>query len=208
MHRVCGAIYCLAASPGSPLGPAGPIAPTGPAGPGGPIAPGGPAVPEDPAGPGGPAGPAGPIGPGRPQFCITTSFLSCPEVISTRQVDGNSGPIQRNPPVEVLSTCTVLLGLILICTMGSRTPLTLPTIVNSPRDMAAVVINISARAFPPHAITQADVTTAPISFASMAIPAASCQDTKFNHQSPTRTRAARPCGPTRPAESSSAHLHQ
>jgi hypothetical protein len=57
--------------------------------------------------------------------------------------------------------------------MGSRTRLTLPTIVNSPRDMAAVVINISARAFPPHAITQADVTTAPISFASMAIPAAS-----------------------------------
>jgi glucan phosphoethanolaminetransferase (alkaline phosphatase superfamily) len=73
----------------------------------------------------------------------------------------------------VLSTCTVLLGLILICTMGSRTRRTLPTIVNSPRDMAAVVINISARAFPAHASTQADVTTAPISFASMAIPAAS-----------------------------------
>jgi len=65
--------------------------------------------------------------------------------------------------------------------MGSRTRLTLPTIVNSPRDMAAVVINISARAFPAHAITQADVTTAQISFASMAIPAASCQATKFNH---------------------------
>jgi hypothetical protein len=72
------------------------------------------------------------------------------------QVEGNSGPIQRNPPVELLSTCTVLLGPILICTLCSRGRLTLPTIVNSPRVMAAVVINISARAFPPHAITQAN----------------------------------------------------
>jgi hypothetical protein len=51
-------------------------------------------------------------------------------------------------------------------------PGSLPTIVNSPRVMAAVVINISARAFPPHVITQAieTVTTARIRFASMAIP--------------------------------------
>jgi hypothetical protein len=160
--RVCGLIYCLAASPGSPLGPAGPIAPAGPAGPG---------------------GPAGPAGPGRPQFSITTSLLSSPEVISTMQVEGNSGPIQRNPPVELLSTCTVLLGLILMCTLCSRGRLTLPTIVNSPRVMAAVVINISARAFPPHVITQAVVTaaTARISFASMAIPPAFCQNAKFDH---------------------------
>jgi hypothetical protein len=34
--RDFGLIYCLAASPGSPLGPAGPNAPAGPAGPGGP----------------------------------------------------------------------------------------------------------------------------------------------------------------------------
>jgi hypothetical protein len=86
------------------------------------------------------------------------------------QVAGNSGPIQRNPPVEVLSTSTVLVGLILRRTLCSRGRLTLPTIVNSPRVMAAVVINISARAFSLDAITQAVVTAAtPISFASMPI---------------------------------------
>jgi hypothetical protein len=87
---------------------------------------------------------------------------------------GNSGLIQRNPPVELFSTCTVLFGLILMCTLGSRGRLTLPTIVNSPRDMAAVVISISARAFPVHMIRQVVVTTtmARISFANMAI--ASC----------------------------------
>jgi hypothetical protein len=87
------------------------------------------------------------------------------------QVEGNSGPIQRKLPVEVLSTCTVLLGLILICTLGSRCRLTLPTIVNSPRDMAAVVMSISARAFPPHVIRHvvATATMARISFANMAI---------------------------------------
>jgi hypothetical protein len=74
------------------------------------------------------------------------------------QVEGNSGPIQVNRPVSVLSTCTVLLGLILICTLGSRGRLTLPTIVKSPREMAAVVINISARATSPHVIAQAVVT--------------------------------------------------
>jgi hypothetical protein len=88
------------------------------------------------------------------------------------QVEGNSGPIQRNPPVELLSTRTVLLGLILILTLCSRGRLTLPTIVNSPRVMVAVVISISARAFPPHVITQVVVTatTARISFASTALP--------------------------------------
>jgi len=87
------------------------------------------------------------------------------------QVEGNSVPIQRNPPVELLSTCTVLLGLILIRTLCSRGCLTLPTITNSPRVMAAVVINISARAFPPHVITQeiATAATARTSFASTAI---------------------------------------
>ena len=86
------------------------------------------------------------------------------------QVEGNSGPIHLNPPVEVLSTCTVLLGLILISTLGSRGRLTLPTITNSPCEMVAVVINISAFAFPPHVITQAVVTarTAPMNFANMA----------------------------------------
>src|SRR6516165_9918086 len=116
-----------------------------------------------------PGSPGGPGGPGRPQFSITTSLLSSPEVISTMQVEGNSGPIQRNPPVELLSTCTVLLGLILICTLGSRGRLTLPTIVNSPRVMAAVVMSISARAFPLQVIAQAVVTaTARIIFASMS----------------------------------------
>jgi hypothetical protein len=88
------------------------------------------------------------------------------------QVEGNSGPIQRNPPVELLSTCTVLLGPILRRTLCSRGRLTLPTITNSPRVMAAVVINISARAFSLNVITQAvaTVATAPINFAGMAIP--------------------------------------
>jgi hypothetical protein len=99
------------------------------------------------------------------------------------QVEGNSAPIQRNPPVKLRSTCTVLLGLILIFTLCSRGRLTLPTIVNSPRVMAAVVINISARAFPPHVITQAveTTTTARVSFASMAILPAFCQNAKFDH---------------------------
>ena len=118
--RGCGLIYCLAASPASPLGPAGP---NGSAGPG---------------------GPAGPRGPGRPQFSITTSLLSSPDVISTMQVEGNSGPTQRNPPVELLSTCTVLLGPILRRTLCSRGRLTLPAITSSPCEMVAVVINISA----------------------------------------------------------------
>ena len=126
---VCVLIYCFAASPGSPLGPAGP------------------------GGPAGPAAPGGPAGPARPQFCISTSLLSSPEAISTTQVEGNSVPIHLNPPVGLPSTCTVSLGLILICTLGSRARLTLPIIVNSPRDMAAVVMSISARAFPTHMIT-------------------------------------------------------
>ena len=86
------------------------------------------------------------------------------------QVEGNSGPIHLNPPVGVLSTCTVLLGLILISTLGSRGRLTLPTMTNSPRDMLAVVINISACALSRHVITQAAATAATvlISFASMA----------------------------------------
>ena len=158
---VCVLIYCLADSLGSPLGPAGPVAPAGPAGPGGPV------------------GPGGPAGPGSPQFCITTSLLSSPELISTMQVEGNSGPIQRKPPVELLSTCTVLLGLILMRTLGSRGRLTLPTIVNSPRDMAAVVISISARAVAPHAIGKivVIVTMARISVVNMAFT--SCTRSEF-----------------------------
>ena len=86
------------------------------------------------------------------------------------QVEGNSGPIHLNPPVEVLSTCTVLLGLILISTLGSRGRLTLPTITNSPRVMVAVVINISACALPSHVIAQAVITamTVPMNLARMA----------------------------------------
>ena len=75
-------------------------------------------------------------------------------------VEGNSGPIHLNPPVAVLSTCTVLLGLILISTLGSRGRLTLPTITNSPRVMVAVVINISACAVSGHVIAQAIVAAA------------------------------------------------
>ena len=154
----CVLIHCLADWPGSPLGPAGPVAPAGPAGPG---------------------GPAGPAGPRSPQFCITTSLLSSPELISTMQVEGNSGPIQRKPPVELRSTRTVLSGLILMFTLGSRGRLTLPTIVNSPRGMAAVVISISARAVAPHAIGKivVIVTMARISVANMAFT--SCTRSEF-----------------------------
>ncbi|MCK1393262.1 hypothetical protein [Bradyrhizobium sp. 1] len=83
---------------------------------------------------------------------MTTSLVSGPDVIFTMQVEGKSGPIHRNPPVEVLSTFTVLLGLILISTPGSRGRLTRPTMTNSPCDMAAVVISISACALPVHII--------------------------------------------------------
>jgi hypothetical protein len=83
---------------------------------------------------------------------MTTSLVSGPDVIFTMQVEGNSGPIHRNPPVEVPSTFTVLLGLILISTPGSRGRLTRPTMTNSPRDMVAVVISISACALPVHII--------------------------------------------------------
>ena len=88
----------------------------------------------------------------------------------TMQVDGNSGPIHLNPPVEVLSTCTVLFGLILISTLGSSGRLILPTMTNSPCDILAVVINISACVLPLQVITMAVVaaTLAPMSFESMA----------------------------------------
>lgn len=99
-------------------------------------------------GPAGPGGPVGPMGPGSPQFWITTSRVSSPEVIFTIQVDGNSEPIHLNPPVAELSTVTVLLGLILITTLWSRGRRTRPTMTSSPRVMFAVVINISARALP------------------------------------------------------------
>jgi hypothetical protein len=52
----------------------------------------------------------------------------------------------------VLWTWTVLVGLILISTPGSRDRLTLPTMTNSPRVMLAVVINISACALSHHEI--------------------------------------------------------
>src|SRR5262245_19663335 len=96
--------------------------------------------------------------------------MSGTEVILTMHVEGNSGPIHLNPPVEVLSTRTVLLGLILISTLGSRGRLTLPTITSSPRDMVAFVINISAYAFPSHVVTQAVITarTVPMNLASIA----------------------------------------
>jgi hypothetical protein len=59
----------------------------------------------------------------------------------------------------------------LISTLGSRGRRTRPVITNSPRDMEAVVINISAWAFPLKETRQAIVTTAavPIKFARMAI---------------------------------------
>jgi hypothetical protein len=157
--RVRGQIHCLAASPGSPLGPGGPI------------------------GPGGPGGPTGPGGPATPQRSISTTLLSSPEVISTMHVEGYSNPIHLNPPVGVLSTWTVLPGLILICTLGSRGRLTLPTITNSPRVIAAVVTNISAHAFPPHVatVTVATARTARTSFASMEISNALCQNAESDH---------------------------
>jgi hypothetical protein len=68
-------------------------------------------------------------------------------------------------------------------TLCSRGRLTLPTIVNSPRVMAAVVMSISARALPPHMLTQAaaTATTARVGFARMAISPAFCQNAKFDH---------------------------
>jgi hypothetical protein len=105
---------------------------------------------------------------------MTTSLVSGPDVIFTMQVDGNSGPIHRNPPVEVLSTFTVLLGLILISTLGSRGRLTLPTMTNSPCDMVAVVMNISACALSVHAIAKPAIRapTVPKGFANiMGLPA-------------------------------------
>src|SRR3974390_3116484 len=80
----------------------------------------------------------------------------------------------RSNPTKSSSRTTLdqycFAGLILICTLGSRGRLTLPTIVNSPRVMAAVVISISARAFPPQKITQAVVTAmARMIFASISI---------------------------------------
>jgi hypothetical protein len=90
-------------------------------------------------------------------------------VIFTIQVEGNSAPIHLKPPVDVLSTCTVLVGLILISTLGSRGRLTRPATTNSPRDMVAVVIKISAWAFPLNVTRQAvEATAVPISFVRIA----------------------------------------
>jgi hypothetical protein len=85
-------------------------------------------------------------------------------------MEGNSAPTHLKPPVDVLSTWTVLVGLILISTLGSRGRLTRPAITSSPRDMVAVVINISAWAFPLNVTRQAveATATAPISFLRIA----------------------------------------
>ena len=114
---------------------------------------------------------------------MTTSLLSSPEVISTIHVEGNATPIQRNPPVAVLSTCTDLAGLILMCTVCSRTRLTLPTITSSPCVIDAVVIRISARALPSHMTTQTVATAkaARTNFASMTDPGQTAH-TKFDER--------------------------
>ncbi|MGB5904057.1 MAG: hypothetical protein WBH00_14515 [Xanthobacteraceae bacterium] len=83
----------------------------------------------------------------------------------TMQVVGNSWPIHRNPPVAVLSTFTVLVGLILISTLESPVRRMRPSIIKSPRLMLAVVIKISAYALIGHAVTkQMAAATAPTSF--------------------------------------------
>jgi hypothetical protein len=74
-------------------------------------------------------------------------------VIVTVQVVGNSGPIHLNVPVAVLSTFTVLAGLILISTLGSRVRRIRPSITKSPRRMMALVTEISADASIGHPAT-------------------------------------------------------
>jgi hypothetical protein len=75
-------------------------------------------------------------------------------VIVTTQVVGNSVPIHLNAPVAVLSTFTVLAGLILISTLGSRVRRIRPSITRSPRRMLALVTKISADALIGHAATR------------------------------------------------------
>ena len=70
------------------------------------------------------------------------------------QVAGNSWPVHLNPPVAVLLTFTVLVGLILISTVESSVRRIRPSIVKSPRLMLAVVIKISADALIGHAATK------------------------------------------------------
>ena len=148
---VLGLIYCLAASPGSPFGPGGPIGPAGPTGPG---------------------GPAGPRRSGRAgKAAIFYHHFSL--ILAGGDFDYASGRKLRSNPTKSTSRTALdlycFVGAYFICTLGSRGRLTLPTIVNSPRVMAAVVISISARAFPPQVIAQAVVTaTARIIFASMS----------------------------------------
>lgn len=72
-------------------------------------------------------------------------------MIVTTQVEGNSGPFHLNAPVPVLSIFTVLAGLILISTLGSRVPRIRPSITRSPRLMLALVMKISADALIGHA---------------------------------------------------------
>lgn len=67
------------------------------------------------------------------------------------QVEGNSAPDHLNAPVPVLSIFTVLAGLILISTLGSRVPRIRPSITRSPRLMLALVMKISADALIGHA---------------------------------------------------------
>jgi hypothetical protein len=75
-------------------------------------------------------------------------------VIVTTQVVGNSVPVHLNAPVAVLSTFTVLAGLILISTLGSRVRRIRPSITRSPRRMLALVTKISADALIGHAATR------------------------------------------------------
>ncbi len=72
-------------------------------------------------------------------------------MIVTTQDEGNSGPFHLNAPVPVLSIFTVLAGLILISTLGSRVPRIRPSITRSPRLMLALVMKISADALIGHA---------------------------------------------------------
>ncbi|MCP2000778.1 hypothetical protein J2S34_003226 [Nitrobacter winogradskyi] len=70
------------------------------------------------------------------------------------QVAGNSCPTHLNPPVAVLLTFTVLVGLILISTTGSCVRRIRPSIVKSPRLMLADVMKISAYVLIGHAATK------------------------------------------------------
>jgi hypothetical protein len=69
-------------------------------------------------------------------------------------VAGNSWPIHLKAPVAVVSTFTVLSGLILISTLGSRVRRIRPSMTRSPCLIVALATAISADAVIGHAATK------------------------------------------------------